>query len=699
MSYPGIHSRAEKAAFISECRTYYRSIYEAIQNAQRSVFIIGWDIDSRIELLRGDDRPDPEKSYSLLNVIAEKARDNPDMQFYLNKWDPAIIYAREREAFSRFKWHSFTPDNVHMCLDGVIASGGSHHQKIIVIDDRIAFCGGMDIALGRWDTPEHFADNPLREDPIGKYGPYHDFQILLEGDAVRELAGISRWRWKRSAGFDALPFKKGGSEVWPKFVSPAMFDFPLIIAQTFPEMEDVKEPKREIEHVILENIRKAEKFIYIENQYLAYMPIAKALNQELRKKPDLRVLIVSSYNPQGPIEKEVMWQGRIKFRKTLVKDIPVSQARMVYPVSKGEDGREEPIRIHAKMIVIDDRYLHIGSANMNGRSMGYDSECDIICIAETEKHKEAIINLRNQYIEKFSGTTIEDEVDFNRLLFPEKGTHLAVHEIDDYEFAEPLLGNFAHEIADKPKPVLPDEIDPGSYKAENIPAWRKNIYRITISVLTIILLILAWHLLNQPGSVEWIREKLEWLFAHNGRSWSSLVIVTAVYTILTTSGFPVTVLIALTATIYGPLYGFLFAITAAMIAAATAFGIGRLAGRKFIRALFGPKLNKINTRIERTGVMQLALLRMVPIAPYGVFNLVSGVSSIKLLPFITGTLLGMLPGTFALAILGDSLAQIIAEASLKNIAYLAFAISVWIGLVYMMHKLVNHLQKRKQRSE
>jgi uncharacterized membrane protein YdjX (TVP38/TMEM64 family) len=89
---------------------------------------------------------------------------------------------------------------------------------------------------------------------------------------------------------------------------------------------------------------------------------------------------------------------------------------------------------------------------------------------------------------------------------------------------------------------------------------------------------------------------------------------------------------------------------------------------------------------------------MVPIAPYGVFNLVSGVSSIRFLPYITGTFLGILPGTFALAILGDSIARIIAEASPENIAYMAFAISIWIGLIYVMHKLVGYFQKEKRQS-
>ncbi len=695
MSYPGICTTARSAAFITECQTYYKAVWQAIQKAERSVFITGWDIDSRIELLRGGDKPDPGKNYSLLCTINRKAYASPRMRFYLNKWKPSIIYFKERESFPRLKWYARTPSNVHMCLDDVIATGGSHHQKIVIIDDRIAFSGGMDIALGRWDTPDHLPDNPLRTGPIGPYAPYHDLQIALEGEAVRELANLARWRWKRATGFSALPFTPGGNDVWPEALQKQLFNFSLLISQTFPQMKDIGE-KREIEEILIHNINKAKDFIYIENQYLTYEPIARFLNERLKTCPDLRILLLSSYNPQGPLEKGVMWQGRINFREILMDGISRDRVRLLCPVSRREDGSEEAIRVHAKLMIVDDRYLHIGSANLNGRSMGHDSECDIVCIAGNEKHRMAITALRNSLIEKFSSTKIEGKIDFDRLLRPEAGKHLILHEIDDQKFAEPLIGKYTFKLGDKAEPRLPGTIDPAAYRTKIISPWRKAIYRIIFSTLVIAMLITAWHLLNQPDSIDWIRHRIEWLFQEHGRSWSSFAIVVAAYTVLTTIGFPVTVLIALTASIFGSLYGFSYAISASMISAAASFGLGSLLGQNVLRALFGPRLKRINDRLEQTGVLQLALLRMVPIAPFGIFNLVSGISGIKFLPYIIGTLLGMVPGTFALSILGDSLAGIVADASPENLAYAAFAISLWIGLIYSMHKIFHYLQKSRK---
>jgi phosphatidylserine/phosphatidylglycerophosphate/cardiolipin synthase-like enzyme/uncharacterized membrane protein YdjX (TVP38/TMEM64 family) len=695
MNKYGVRTRASSASLVTDCASYYKAIWQAIQKAEKSVFIVGWDIDSRIELLRGEDRPDEDESYSILNVLSRKAEENPQMEFYLNKWKPAVIYAKEREPLSAFKWHTKTPDNVHMLLDDAIASGGSHHQKLIIIDDRIAFSGGMDIALGRWDTHNHYPDDPNRTDPLGPYGPYYDVQLLMEGEAVNELAELARWRWQRAAGYEAIDFSAGSKDVWPECIEKEFSDVPLLISQTFPEMEDIVET-REVENILLENIKKAEKFIYIENQYLTYERIAKALNEELRRKPDLRALLVSSYNPKGPIEKEVMWQGRIKFREILEEGIPPGQIKMLYPVSKREDGSEEAVRVHAKLLFVDDKFLHVGSANLNGRSMGHDSECDIVLIAENDDHRKAILERRRKCISKFAGTDVGEEVDFLRLLNPDNDSHLAFHEIDDSQFFDPLLGYLPHKIADRPEPAIPDEIDPAAYRPEDIEPWKKTRYKVAIGVLAILALVGLWHIFHQPATIDFIRARVEWLLDHNGRSLHSLLIVCLAYTVLTLVTFPVTALTAMTSAVFGPLYGFVYAIIASIVSASVAFGIGNFAGFKVLRGLFGARLRKVNNKIARAGVMEITFLRMMPIAPYGVFNLISGVSSVKFLPFIIGTFFGMLPGTIALAILGDSLGEIISEASPKNLAYLSFAILIWIGIIYSMHKAVKLVQKQSR---
>src|SRR3546814_9275858 len=79
--------------------------------------------------------------------------------------------------------------------------GAAHHQKLVVVDDAIAFIGGLDLTIRRWDTSDHAADQPLRTDPAGQpYTPFHDLQLMLDGAAATALAEVARGRWQRVTG-------------------------------------------------------------------------------------------------------------------------------------------------------------------------------------------------------------------------------------------------------------------------------------------------------------------------------------------------------------------------------------------------------------------------------------------------------------------------------------------------------------------
>ena len=112
-----------------------------------------------------------------------------------------MIYTLEREFFPRYKLKWRTHKNIHFHLDGAHPAGASQHQKIVVVDDAVAFVGGFDLSKWRWDTPEHAIDNELRIDPDGKpYPPFHDVQMLVDGDAAEALGELARERWHIAAG-------------------------------------------------------------------------------------------------------------------------------------------------------------------------------------------------------------------------------------------------------------------------------------------------------------------------------------------------------------------------------------------------------------------------------------------------------------------------------------------------------------------
>src|SRR5687767_4462992 len=135
--------RAERMAFLVDGEAYFSAVREAMRNAQRSIHILGWDIDSRVELVPGganDGLPDPLGEF--LDALVRRRR---SLHAWVLSWDFAMIFALEREWMPVYKLEKSTHRRLKFRLDDVHPIGGSHHQKVVVIDDRIAFVGGLDL--------------------------------------------------------------------------------------------------------------------------------------------------------------------------------------------------------------------------------------------------------------------------------------------------------------------------------------------------------------------------------------------------------------------------------------------------------------------------------------------------------------------------------------------------------------------------
>jgi len=181
-------AHATHATPLIDYDNYFRALHQSICKAQHSIFIVGWDIDSRVRLLRGQDQEETEVPAVISDLIQWKAEQCPHIKIYLLSWDSSIAFLKTREIWPREVWDYKTPENVYTMMDDKIPMGGSQHQKIVVIDDEIAFTGGMDIAPKRWDTREHRLNEPERTDEGEEYGPFHDAQVVTAGPIVRHFA-------------------------------------------------------------------------------------------------------------------------------------------------------------------------------------------------------------------------------------------------------------------------------------------------------------------------------------------------------------------------------------------------------------------------------------------------------------------------------------------------------------------------------
>ena len=158
---------AERAAVLIDAGAFFGAVRAALLQAQALVFIIGWDLDSRTRLVGEDCAAHDGWPVTLREFLVRLVRERPDLTVYLLAWDFAVLYALEREPFPSLKLGWNTPARIRFRLDNALPVGASHHQKIIVVDDALAFSGGLDLTIRRWDTCRHDIDNPHRCDPAG----------------------------------------------------------------------------------------------------------------------------------------------------------------------------------------------------------------------------------------------------------------------------------------------------------------------------------------------------------------------------------------------------------------------------------------------------------------------------------------------------------------------------------------------------
>ena len=190
---------AGRAAVLVDGAALYRALRESFIKARHSILIVGWDIDSRTRLVGESGDADDGFPVQLGEFLSALVQRRPGLTVRLLLWDYSVLYALERELLPQYALNWSTPDQVQLCLDNEAPLGCSQHQKVVVVDDAVAYSGGLDLTIRRWDTSAHALDNPHRVDPAGvPYPPYHDVQALVDGGAARALAELARTRWCRA---------------------------------------------------------------------------------------------------------------------------------------------------------------------------------------------------------------------------------------------------------------------------------------------------------------------------------------------------------------------------------------------------------------------------------------------------------------------------------------------------------------------
>ncbi len=389
--------RADRLTVIVDAADYFRAAKEALLQARHSVLLLGWDFDARIALEpQGKTLDGPNQIGPFLNWLA---RTRKDLDIRVLKWDLGMMstIARGETPFFLVQW--LFGRRVKLKLDHAHPPLSAHHTKLLVIDDALAFCGGIDITTGRWDTPAHDEGDPARRSPRGKpLDPWHDATTCVTGPAAAALGELARHRWERAAKERLAPPPREAVDVWPPSLSANFTDIDVEIARTLPALDDAPQVS-EIEEATLDIIAGARRTLYIESQYFACRRIAQAIATRLGEPEGPDVVVINPHTADGWLEVKTMDSARVILMGLMARADVHDRFRLLYPVNAAGT----PIYVHAKIVIADDDVLKVGSANLNNRSMGFDSECDIVIRAQDERTRDGIRTLRARLLAEHLG--------------------------------------------------------------------------------------------------------------------------------------------------------------------------------------------------------------------------------------------------------------------------------------------------------
>lgn len=388
-----VHERVASGLLI-DARDYYRAFYEAASRAKRSILILGWQFDSDVQLLRGEDLPhgaDPT-DYELLPLLDRLCRERPQLEVKMLAWDHSLFFALEREVLQKVVFDIATVDRFEFKTDGTVPLGGSHHQKVAIIDGQVAFMGSADICQDRWDSSAHVVRDPLRVSRKDQaYKPYHEVQAVFTGEPVRSLLDLFAARWEYATGktLDVSSYIARNDEIFSKLpVTMRMPVADVAFSRTIPGAED-REHVHEIRDLYVRAIHNAQRLIYVETQYLTSCCVRDALVSRMsaKDKPKLDIVLVLPHKPER-FKEEVF----IGLPQADVLDAVVAAAERhghalgLYNVaSRDEAAPNGPpvfVYIHAKLMIVDDVFFTMGSANLANRSMTVDSEINATWAAQ-----------------------------------------------------------------------------------------------------------------------------------------------------------------------------------------------------------------------------------------------------------------------------------------------------------------------------
>jgi phosphatidylserine/phosphatidylglycerophosphate/cardiolipin synthase-like enzyme len=381
--------------------TYFRRLHEELCQLRPGdwVHFTDWEGDPDERLVG----PGTE----LAVVLEDLARRGVHVRGLLWRSHPAQVNFSEQQNMALTKRVDAAGGEI--LLDERVRRGGSHHQKLVVTrrnespDEDVAFVGGIDLCHGRHDDARHLGDPQaiVLDERYGDRPPWHDVQSLVRGPAVAAVADTFRERWedphpldhhnplrrfvrkftRQPRHPDALPARRAE----PAPCGPHAVQVLRTYPRKRPAYPFAPEGERSIARAYLKALPRSRRLVYLEDQYFWSERAARALADALRAQPDLRVVVVVPRHPDrdGRVAGPAARIGRERATRIVER---AGRGRVLICDLENVEGT--PIYVHAKVCIIDDVWMMVGSDNMNRRSWTHDSELSCAVLDEARDERE-----------------------------------------------------------------------------------------------------------------------------------------------------------------------------------------------------------------------------------------------------------------------------------------------------------------------
>jgi len=364
--------------------------------------------------------------------------------------------------------------------------------------------------------------------------------------------------------------------------------------------------------------------------------------------------------------------------------------KVYYPDQPGLPA-DECISVHAKLMIMDDCFIHSGSANTSDRSMGMDSECDLAWEApDTDGVSWLLHRLLSEHLDCPIGEFEKARAEHDSLVAaveslrrPGERTLL---ELDPNAADETVDLNSEADLVDPAEPINPDYFVYRAVPDEQAPAGRRRLL-VFLGFICLLLVFAAawrWTPLADWLTPERLATALEW-FQQPLTKFLAVLVVMVIASLLMV---PLTLLVIASAVLLGPWVGFGCSMAGALLSAWLGFLFGHLLGGKAVRSLNSSQIHRLSKGLSNRGVMAIAVLRMLPVAPYTVVNLAAGASHLQAGKFMLGSLIGLTPGVAALTVFSGSLFQAVMNPSPESIGILAAVAVVIVAVALGFRRLL-----------